>query len=182
VLVRKQESQMAVRMISGLSDLLRHILKQSGTPEVAFKQEMDFIEQYLEFEQLRFQDRMIVQINAAPETLDARVPNLILQPLVENAIRHGIAAKADATIIEIRSWRNHDKLWIEVRDDGPGIDDPSQIMQGPGLGLKNTLARLKRHYGEAYSFELENVESGGAVVKVGIPFNQSPDTAEHRYR
>jgi two-component system, LytTR family, sensor kinase len=182
VLVRKHESQMAVRMISGLSDLLRHILRQSGAPEVAFKQEMDFIEQYLEFEQLRFQDRMIVQINAAPETLDARVPNLILQPLVENAIRHGIAAKADATIIEIRSWRNHDKLWIEVRDDGPGIDDPSQIMQGPGLGLKNTLARLKRHYGEAYSFELENVESGGAIVKVGIPFNQSPDTTEHHYQ
>src|SRR5262249_54576021 len=96
VLVRKKENQTAVRMISGLSDLLRYVLRQNEAQAISLRQELDFIEQYLEIERLRFQDRMKVQINVAEETLDAEVPNLILQPLVENAIRHGIAGRADA--------------------------------------------------------------------------------------
>jgi len=170
-LVRKKENQTAVRMISGLSDLLRYVLRQNEAQAISLRQELDFIEQYLEIERLRFQDRMKVQINVAEETLDAEVPNLILQPLVENAIRHGIAGRADAGLVEIRSWRSKDTLWLEVRDDGPGISNDPQIANGAGLGLKNTRARLKQIYGEVYSFELQNAESVGAVAKLGIPFN-----------
>jgi len=170
-LVRKKENQTAVRMISGLSDLLRYVLRQNEAQAISLRQELDFIEQYLEIERLRFQDRMKVQINVAEETLDAEVPNLILQPLVENAIRHGIAGRADAGLVEIRSWRSKDTLWLEVRDDGPGISNDPQIANGAGLGLKNTRARLKQIYGEVHSFELQNAESVGAVAKLGIPFN-----------
>jgi LytS/YehU family sensor histidine kinase len=158
-------------MISGLSDLLRYVLRQNEAQEISLRQELDFIERYLEIEQLRFQDRMKVRINVAAETLDAEVPNLILQPLVENAIRHGIAVRADAGLVEIRSWRSNDTLWIEVRDDGPGISDDLQITNGNGLGLKNTRARLKQIYGEVYSVELQNAESSGAIARLGIPFN-----------
>jgi signal transduction histidine kinase len=171
VLVRKKENQTAVRMISGLSDLLRYVLQQNEAQEILLRQELDFIEQYLEIERLRFQDRMKVQINVEAETLDAKVPNLILQPLAENAIRHGVAARADAGLVEIRSWRDNDTLWLEVRDDGPGISNDLQITNGNGLGLKNTQARLKQIYGELYCFELQNAESAGAVAKLGIPFN-----------
>ena len=173
VLVRKQENQTAVRMISGLSDLLRYVLRQNEAQEVSLRQELDFIEQYLEIERLRFQDRLKVQIDAATDTLEAGVPNLILQPLVENAIRHGIAARANAGLIEIKARRNHELLWLEVRDDGPGIEDDLRFLQSNGLGLKNTLARLKQSYGEAARFELQNGESRGAVARIGIPFNLS---------
>jgi len=171
ILVRKKESQTAVRMISGLSDLLRYVLRQNEAQEISLRQELDFIEQYLEIERLRFQDRMKVQIYVAAETLEAKVPNLILQPLVENAIRHGIATRADAGLIEIRSWREYDTLWLEVRDDGPGISNDLQTTNGDGLGLKNTRARLKQIYREEYSFELQNAETSGAIAKLGIPFN-----------
>lgn len=171
VLVRKKDDRTAIRMISGLSDLLRYVLRQNEAQEISLRQELDFIERYLEIEQLRFQDRMKVRINVAAETLDAEVPNLILQPLVENAIRHGIAVRADAGLVEIRSWRSNDTLWIEVRDDGPGISDDLQITNGNGLGLKNTRARLKQIYGEVYSVELQNAESSGAIARLGIPFN-----------
>jgi two-component system, LytTR family, sensor kinase len=173
VLVRKQENQTAIRMISGLSDLLRYVLRKNEAQAIPLRQELDFIGQYLEIERLRFQDRLQVQINVAVETLDAEVPNLILQPLVENAVRHGIAARADAKIVEIKSWRGANKLWIEVRDDGPGISDDLQIANGGGLGLKNTRARLEQIYGEVYSFELQNAEPSGAIARLGIPFNVS---------
>jgi two-component system LytT family sensor kinase len=173
MLVRKQDNQIAVRMISGLSDLLRYVLQQGDVQEISLRQEMEFIEQYLELEQLRFQDRMRVQLHIAAETLDARVPNLILQPLVENAIRHGLAAKADAGLIEIKTWQDSDKLWLQVRDDGPGLAADWQQMKGPGLGLTNTRARLTRLYGNAHEFQFYAAGEKGVVAKISIPFQSS---------
>jgi two-component system, LytTR family, sensor kinase len=178
VLVRKQENRTAVRMISGLSDLLRYVLQQGDVQLISLRQEMEFIGQYLELEQLRFQDRLTVQLHVATDTLDAKVPNLILQPLVENAIRHGLAASSDAGLIEIKTWHDKGRLWLQVRDDGPGVVEVWRPEQSSGLGLSNTIGRLARLYGETYEFALTNAEGSGAVVKIGIPFQNSFPSSE----
>ncbi len=172
ILVRKQDNQTAVRMISGLGDLLRYVLQQGDEQEVLLKQELEFIEQYLDLEKLRFQDRMSVQLNIAPDTLIARIPNLILQPLVENAVRHSIAARADSGLIEIISWRDNGRLWLEVRDDGQGLSRDWRQKMKEGIGLSNTLERLKKLYGEDYQFDIQDAETHGAVARIGIPFRQ----------
>ena len=173
VLVRKQENQAAVRMLAGLSDLLRYALERVETQEVTLKQELEFIERYLEIEQVRFQDRLTVRWQIAPETLDAQVPSLILQPLVENAIRHGIAARAAAGVIEISARREQDKLRIQVRDDGPGLPADWAAAHRGGVGIANTRARLQQLYGAEYQFELRNVEraeGSGMAARLIIPF------------
>lgn len=167
-LVRKNENKAATDMLAGLSDLLRLALENVGTQEVALKQEIDFLERYLEIEKIRFADRLHVRMNIAPETLEARVPNLILQPLVENAIRHGVALHATSGVIEIGAERHDGRLRLQVKDDGPGLP-PDQSLRN-GVGLSNTLARLQRLYGSAQSLVFENAPAGGAVVTLEIPF------------
>jgi signal transduction histidine kinase len=166
-LVRKQENDAAVRMLAGLSDLLRYALTQVDKQEVPLKQELEFIEQYLEIEQARFRDRLTVRWQIAPETLAASVPTLILQPLVENAVRHGIAKRAAAGLIEISAWRADETLHLQVRDDGPGLAEESAGTSG--VGLANTRARLERLYGADYQFALHN--GNGVTVKLAIPFH-----------
>ena len=166
-LVRKNENRDAVRMLAGLSDLLRLALENVGTQEVTLKQELEFLERYLELQQIRFRDRLDVRMNVAADTLDAQVPNLILQPLVENAIRHGIGPHAAAGLVEIKAWRDNGKLMVEVRDDGPGLEAGLAI---EGVGLSNTRKRLRRMYGDAQRFGLSNGEESGAVAALEIPF------------
>jgi signal transduction histidine kinase len=167
-LVRKNENKAATDMLAGLSDLLRLSLENAGTQEVSLKQELEFLERYLEIERIRFADRLNVSMRIAPETLAARVPNLILQPLVENAIRHGIAPRATAGLIEIRAEREGEKLRLQIKDDGPGL--PADKSLSNGVGLSNTLARLQRLYGPAQSLAFDNAPEGGAVVTLEIPF------------
>src|SRR4029453_6680981 len=104
-----------------LGDLLRHSLESVNTQEVSLKDELEFVKLYLEIEQVRFNDRLQVRRELEPDTLAALVPNLILQPLVENAIRHGIARRSAAGLLEISARRENGRLWLQVRDDGPGI-------------------------------------------------------------
>jgi signal transduction histidine kinase len=170
-MVRRQENEAAVRILAGLGDLLRYALEQVDKQEVPLKQELEFIEQYLEIEQARFRDRLTVRMEIAPETLAAIVPNLILQPLVENAVRHGIAQRAAAGLIEIKAWRDGDKLWLQVRDDGPGLAADSSAVSEQGVGLPNTRARLERLYGQAHSFALHN--GAGVTVELALPFTLS---------
>lgn len=169
-LVRTNKNEAATDMIAGLSELLRLTLESSGAQEVSLKQELDFLERYLDIEQIRFGDRLQVQMHIEPATLHARVPNLLLQPLVENAIRHGIAPRAEAGRIEIRAARDADILRLQVRDDGPGLPQGDGLHNG--VGLTNTMARLQRLYGTAQQVTFANAEDGGALVTLELPFEE----------
>ncbi len=165
-----KDVEAADRMIAQLSDLLRLTLESDGVQEVSLKQELEFLEGYLEIEKTRFQDRLTIETKIAPETLDAQVPNLILQPLVENAVRHGIEPRAAPGKIEILTTRQNGLLEITISDDGPGLKN-SDLQEG--IGLTNTRARLQQLYGEDFRFELGNSEKQGFVVKLVIPFKLS---------
>ena len=171
MLVRRNDNTQAVRMLAGLSDLLRYVLEDSPADEVPLRDELSFLERYLEIEKVRFQDRLHIQIDAAEETLDAFVPNLLLQPLVENAIRHGIARKVSPGRIEIAARRLGDRLILQVRDDGPGL---GPALGGSGVGLANTRSRLEQLYGGEQSFELRAGQTGGAIATLSVPFHKTP--------
>jgi len=159
----------AKKMLVSLSDLLRKSLEDVGTDVVPLEQELEFLRHYLEIEMIRFQDRLTTKIEIEPQALNARVPNLILQPLVENAIRHGIASRLAGGTIEIRARREEKSLCFSVRDGGGKFDEnkPAEIIEG--IGLSNTQARLKQLYGENFSFQAEHIEDG-FLVKISIPF------------
>jgi sensor histidine kinase YesM len=161
----------ARRMLVRLGDFLRSTLENAGAQEVSLQQEMEFLKGYLEIERIRFQDRLTINIDVEPQTLDVRVPNLILQPIVENAIRHGIAPRSSPGLIEIEARRENGMLHIEVRDNGPGLPvnhNHIKLFKG-GLGLANTRARLDQLYGSAHRFELENNPAGGLTVTLEVP-------------
>lgn len=163
-----KDVEAADRMIVRLSDLLRAALDSSDTQEVELEQELEFLKRYLEIEQTRLGDRLTVKMDIAPETLCARVPNLLLQPLVENAIKHGIEPRARPGRIELRAERQNGALALEVRDNGRGLPEGEDIEEG--VGLSNTRARLRGLYGDEHRFELCAAEGGGLVIRVQIPF------------
>jgi two-component system, LytTR family, sensor kinase len=163
----------ADRMIARLSDLLRLTLENIGVQEVSLKQELEMLESYLLIEQTRFRDRLTIEMQIDPETLDARVPNLILQPLVENAIKHGISTRSRAGLVEIRASRENGTLQLRVRDDGRGLPVGQDANLREGVGLTNTRARLRQLYGAAHRVELTNAPEGGLVVYLSIPFRES---------
>jgi len=169
------EAKPARRMVARLGDLLRATLEHEETQEVTLREELAFLEPYLEIEQARLEDRLTVVLNIAPETLDARVPHLILQPLVENAIRHGIAARIEPGRVEISASRGAaDRfLQLEVRDDGPGVDRSSDVKARRGVGLTNIRSRLEQLYGVEHRFKLENQIAGGVLVQITLPFRRA---------
>jgi signal transduction histidine kinase len=164
-----KDAELADQMITRLSDLLRYALESTDAQEVPLRQELDFLRRYLEIEQTRFGDRLSVRLEIAPETLDALVPNLLLQPLVENAIRHGIEPRAKPGRIELRSRRESGQLKLEVRDNGVGLSPDREVEEG--VGLSNTRARLKQLYGDRHRFELAEEPSGGLAVRLELPFH-----------
>ena len=168
----REDVEAADAMLSRLGDFLRLTLANAGTQDVTLQEELDFLECYLAIEQVRFQDRLTTRVEVEPQALDARIPNLILQPIVENAIRYGVARSTTPGRIEIRASRRNGALLVQVKDNGPGIESsglPSR-MHGEGLGLSNVRARLERLYGGAHRFELANAAEGGLVVTLEIPF------------
>ena len=165
-----KDVEAADRMIAQLSDLLRLTLENVGVQEVSLKQELEFLSSYLEIEQTRFQDRLRIETDIDQEALDALVPNLILQPLVENAIRHGIEPYAVPGKVEIRARSENGRLNLQISDDGPGISDAKPSRINEGIGLANTKARLEQLYGAAHRFELNNTDNSGLVVSFSIPF------------
>lgn len=173
-LVRTGDRENAVRVVAGLGDLLRWVLDGAAQQEVPLKQELEFIRNYLDIEQLRFRDRLKVAINADPDVLDAKVPHLILQPLVENAIRHGIAPHRSAGSVVVGARRVDDRLQLVVRDDGPGIGGGGGSGEGDaarlGIGLSNTRARLTRLYGTDCELEVGNAPDGGLEARIALPF------------
>jgi two-component system LytT family sensor kinase len=165
-----KDTEAARKMITRLGDFLRLTLENSGSMEVTLQQEIEFLNGYLEIERIRFQDRLTTSIHVDPEVLDVRVPNLILQPLVENAMRHAIGNSTSGRV-EINAAPRNGVLRIEVKDNGPGIspDRNLETRPGKGLGLANTRARLVGLYGKAAKFELSNDPAGGLIVALEIP-------------
>lgn len=162
----------ADRVITRLSDLLRMALEKDERHLVRLDAELDFLNRYLAIEQIRFRDRLEVDVDVAPACLGAQVPRLILQPLVENAIRHGIAMRSAAGWLHISARRHGSRLVLMVADDGPGLH-PDRPLR-PGVGLANTQARLDQLYGSDFSFELIQPDEGGLQVLMEIPFEVEP--------
>ncbi|MEP6719261.1 MAG: histidine kinase [bacterium] len=177
-----KDPESARKMITRLGDFLRLTLENSGSQEVTLEQEITFLRCYLEIERVRFQDRLVTRVDVPEQTLDAKVPNLILQPIVENAIRHGIAPRSTPGLIEIDAERRNSTLRIQVRDNGPGLPShrTSENMFKKGLGLANTEKRLEQLYGAAHLFDLSDHPEGGLVVTLEIPFHKdgSASTSE----
>jgi signal transduction histidine kinase len=167
------EAKPARRMVARLGDLLRTTLEHEATQEVTLREELAFLQPYLEIEQARLEDRLTVVMKIAPETLDARVPHLLLQPLVENAIRHGIASRIEPGTVEICASRiSDDRLQLEIRDDGRGLDRESDVTTRRGVGLTNIRSRLEQLYGGGHRFTLENQSGGGVAVRITLPFRK----------
>ncbi|HWS99670.1 MAG TPA: histidine kinase [Pyrinomonadaceae bacterium] len=171
----------ARKMISRLGDFLRLTLENAGTQEVTLKQEMEFLRCYLEIERIRFQDRLTTRVHVDPEALDTHVPNLILQPIVENAIRHGVAPRSTPGEIEIRAKQEEGFLRIRIRDNGPGLpmNRSTESLFKKGLGLANTQTRLDRLYGARHRFEIANDPEGGLAVTLEIPAARENGAATH---
>jgi len=176
VLVRQEKGRQAEEMLARLSDLLRSVLEDVEAQEVPLRRELESLQLYLSIEEVRFQDRLRVEISAEPATLDAAVPHLGLQPIVENAVRHGIGRRSVAGRIEISAARVNGALQIQVRDDGPGLP-PEGLDTARGIGLANTRARLQQLYGDAGRLTVENGAAGGAVATLTLPYRAEPGTA-----
>ena len=164
------QPEAADRMISRLSDLLRITFSRSEAACVPLHEELEFLQKYLEIEQTRFQDRLTVEYDIDPETLDAEVPRLILQPLVENAIKHGVAPRTGPGRIAIGSRTENQQLQLTVRDNGAGLSSAARAGLHDGVGLSNTRNRLECLYGNAHA--LNFIESGeGLSVEMRLPFH-----------
>jgi len=164
-LVRSRRNDEAVTMLAGLSDLLRYTLDHAEQQRVSLDEELSVLRRYLEIQHTRFPDRMQFVIDAAPETKNAAVPALLLQPLAENAVRHGIDASSGPGVVDVKAFRNGDRLHIEVFNSGTVSQNPRA-----GIGLRNTRERLQHLYGDAWTFELANA-NGGVLASVTIPWS-----------
>jgi LytS/YehU family sensor histidine kinase len=158
----------ADRMLVRLSELLRQTMAQTGAPLAPLRDELAFLEKYLEIERIRFRDRLAVRVETDPATLDAQVPSLILQPLVENAIRHGIEPHERPGRIGLSAARTGENLVLTVTDNGGGL--PPGGFKHEGIGLANTRARLDELYGRHHSFVLANEPGGGLCITLTLPF------------
>lgn len=167
-LVRMGKQEDAVKMIAVLSDLLRYTLDRSGAQRVALEEEATTLRRYFEIQRMRFADRLTLDIDIADDVRRAAVPTFILQPLAENAVRHGISRSASAGRIDVRAFRENGFLRIEMFNTGSL--DPAHAQ---GIGLKNTIARLQQMYGAGQHFELRN-DRGGVVASLSIPWSEFP--------
>ena len=160
----------ADRCILSVSELLRFSLESHRTQEVTLKEEIDFLEKYLEIQKMLMRDRLRVRLNVEPETLDASVPNMLLQPLVENAIKHGLSPRPEGGKIDVYARRLDGKLYVEITDDGLGMHEQQD---SSGVGLVNTRERLKHLYGGAHSFNLSSFPGRGVTIRISLPFREA---------
>ena len=172
-LVRDNKNHAAVSMLVGLSDLLRHALEHSNQQEVELNEELGFIKLYLDIQQMRFSDRLQIEIDVDVDVLKALVPNLILQPLTENALRHGIGRSVASGLVGISAHNEDGHLKLTVFDNGAGLASDWQLKSSGGIGLANTAARLQQLYGENHRLDVRNRDGGGVEVVVVIPLHTS---------
>jgi two-component system LytT family sensor kinase len=173
VLVRQQRGRQAEEMLARLSDLLRCVLEDVDAQQIPLRKEFEYLRLYLSIEQVRFQDRLCIEISADDSALDAAVPHMALQPIVENAVRHGIGRVAAAGAIRISASHTNQELVIRVADDGPGLG-AADLSGGCGIGLANTRSRLQQLYGDAASLRVENGERG-VVATITLPYRAADE-------
>jgi len=166
----------AEKMISRLSELLRLTLENEKIQKITLREELAILERYLEIQRIRYQDRMRISMNISQDTLEAMVPTLLLQPLAENAVRHGIAQMTENGHVSFSSELvNNDRIRLEVSDNGPGIDDLGDEDQPSGRGLQNIRDRLQQLYHDDHEFSIENGSGGGVTVTVVLPFDSEEE-------
>jgi sensor histidine kinase YesM len=176
-IVKQGKKKQADSIISQLGSFLRMTLDEGGTDEIPLEKELEFVRMYLEIEKIRFQDKLEIQLEIHPSTYNAFVPALILQPIVENAVRYAIAPKESIGTITLRAWRKNGTLIIEIEDDGPGSSSLTSAKSSIGIGLKNVQQRLETLYGEAQEFALHKFKKGGCVVRIELPFKSTADSS-----
>jgi len=168
-LVREGRNDDAVSMIAGLSDFLRRVLEESSRQQVPLHEEMEFTQTYLDIQKVRFADRLQLSVDVPAELYAAQVPSLILQPMVENAVKHGIAKRAHGGCIRIAATRIDGMLTLSVQNDGPSLPANWEAAT-TGIGIANVRTRLQSLYGEGFTLDLKNQEAGGVEASVSLPF------------
>lgn len=163
------------RMIARLSTLLRYVLEENGQQEGPLSEEIEFLRGYLEIQEIRFQGRLDVDIDIESGVESALVPTLILQPIVENAIKHGTSEHPNVGRVTVRAWRTSGELVLEVADNGPGLDEPATHAMERGTGLANVQARLQGLYGSAQLLAFEASDLGGLKVTIRLPYHEEGD-------
>ena len=168
VIVRDRDTATATRLLEQLGDMLRRVMRPDRPHEVPLVDEVEFVRQYLEIEAVRFSDRLQVVFDIDPTVTRAAVPEFVLQPLVENAVRHAVAQRSEPTRVAVRARREEGDLVLVVRDDGPGL--PARLTEG--VGLANTRARLVTQYGSLARLELSATPGGGTTATVRLPYRE----------
>lgn len=178
-LVREGRNDSAVSMIAGLSDFLRRVVADSDRQQVPLSEELEFTQKYLDIQKVRFAERLQFSVDVPGELLSAQIPSLILQPMVENAIKHGIAKRAQGGAIRIAASRTNGTLTLCVYNDGPSLP-AARDASSPGIGILNVRTRLQSLYGEQFELSLRNHKPGGVEASVSVPFVALPqnETAE----
>lgn len=174
-LVAEGHARQATTMLARISDFLRLTLDEDTATAVALAAEVDFVQRYLDIERARFGDRLRTRFDVDDEVLSAEVPALVLQPLVENAVKHAVAPSEEGARVEIAAWRDGDDLVLDVADDGPGLSTrDGSGADGLGVGLANVRDRLLRCYGDAGRLDLSEPEGGGLRVRLRLPLRTVP--------
>jgi signal transduction histidine kinase len=170
-LVELNRKQQALQTLEHLNAILKSALRRSTPEKVPLAQELELVDDYLSIEEIRFEDRLQVNMTVDPGALDGLVPCFLLQPIVENAIRHGISRCEEHGVIQVTAERRDSRLHLAVRDSGPGMDGHS--LPGCGIGLKNTRERLTHFYQQQFVFRAGMPESGGFEVTIDIPYERA---------
>ncbi len=168
-LVRERRNDAALSMIAGLSDFLRRVLEDSNRQKVPLREEMEFLTKYLDIQKLRFAERLDLNMDVPEELFDAQVPSLILQPMVENAVKHGIAKRVQGGAIRISAFRSNGRITLSVYNDGPKLPLDWEKTHS-GIGISNVRTRLQGLYGNGFQLNMRNQEPGGVEVSVSVPF------------
>jgi signal transduction histidine kinase len=176
VLIQQQKTAQAEAMVEKLGDLLRLTLEDVEAQEIPLWRELEFLRLYLSIEQVRFEDRLKVRIASPPDLSDILVPHMVLQPIVENAVRHGLGQSEEAVTIEVGTTRTERSLALVVSDDGPGLQ--SSTPSRSGIGLRNTRNRLARLYGDSARLVVEPAAGRGVRVTVTLPIRTAPPEGE----
>lgn len=160
-------------MLTRLSELLRRTLHRGERQEVTLAEELELVSHYVGIMQVRFGDRLVFENEVDPAMREALVPHFILQPLVENALQHGVARRAGAGRVEVKGARQGDSLVLTIRDDGPAQEPGAQDPPAPGIGLGNTRLRLERLYGSNQRLTMTPIDGGGMMVELVLPYREA---------